>query len=269
MQIKQGNLILCCYRHGFPPIGGYTDDVGWGCTIRSFQMLIANTISVQCESIDAISFVVDDAQAPFSLQNIVLEGKKYGIEPGDWFAPSVASKVIRDIMKKENGMLEKLLGFQVMVYGEDLLKGQELQSAALVILPVKLGVDTIDASYHETLYNILEDEHCKGIIGGHGSSSHYFIGLEKETGGVKINYIDPHEVREHGDPNYVCKKVHKMAMNAMNPSVAVAVFVQSTDELDSILAKYEQLFTIADIVDDGKKYSCIEDEDYCVIMEEE
>lgn len=263
-------FIYCCYRHGFPEVGGYTDDVGWGCTVRSFQMLIANTISKFRKDIDPITFVIDYKQAPFSLQNMVITGGKYGVEPGDWFSPSIAAKVLRDIMKEGEGSLEEVLEFRVIVYGEDYKKGEDgskfQNKPALVILPVKLGVDTIDESYHDVLSEILKDTRCRGVIGGNGSSSFFFTGIDESR---KVTYLDPHDMREHDDPNYVARKVHKMSMSAMNPSVAIAIFITDWEEMEIMMEKYSQVFTIADVVDDGKRYSCIENDDYCIIMEED
>ena len=38
------SLLWFSYRSDFPAIGdtGYTSDVGWGCTLRTAQMLLAN-----------------------------------------------------------------------------------------------------------------------------------------------------------------------------------------------------------------------------------
>ncbi|ACO65690.1 predicted protein, partial [Micromonas commoda] len=55
------------YRRGFPQIGGgtYTTDAGWGCTLRSGQMLLANAL--QSHFFDGVSRTyVDLPGAPFS-----------------------------------------------------------------------------------------------------------------------------------------------------------------------------------------------------------
>jgi cysteine protease ATG4 len=39
--------IWISYRENFPPLNGYQSDFGWGCTLRSAQMLIAQALMLE------------------------------------------------------------------------------------------------------------------------------------------------------------------------------------------------------------------------------
>lgn len=252
-------LFFCCYRNGFPNIDGYTNDVGWGCTIRNYQTLIANAILINNKEKNALSFVHDDYRSPFSIQNIVLAGKKYGINVGDWFSPSIAAKCIRDIAITTN-----TLDFKFLIYGDDYKKGDALDAPAIIILPVKLGVDTMELFYLTIIMEILNDENNVGIIGGQGDSSFYIVGVDK----MKFTYLDPHELRAHEDDYNHVKKLYSMKISSLNPSISIPFYVENAMEANRIIEKYHKLFSTADI-DDTKVYKCsIDDDNFCIIEED-
>jgi len=257
------DLIYCCYRNGFPSVSGFTDDVGWGCTIRSFQMLIANTMvrSESTKSQDASRFVEDTVTAPFSLQSIVVHGSKYGIEAGQWFSPSIAAKTVKDIWEKQKNPLP----FSFKVYGENLKRDDVLDKPALVVLPVKLGIDVMEKYYADLVLNLLEYDLSVGIVGGKGNSSFYFIG----TDDGKVLYLDPHVLRDHGNKDFSVPKIHKTNVDDLNPSMALAFYVRDTEEFRNLVKRYEVVFSTADVVDDGKKYKLVDNDDYCVILEDD
>ena len=95
--------IYFTYRTGFPSIGSFTNDIGWGCMIRSGQMLLANTLllekfgrSFRLNSsssnekkenyFNIISLFLDSYDSPYSIQNIVTKGTRlYQKYIGEWY----------------------------------------------------------------------------------------------------------------------------------------------------------------------------------------
>jgi cysteine protease ATG4 len=119
------------YRSGFCPIGpsGLTTDAGWGCTIRSGQMLMANCLLVhfkgrewrrsqgeteqqhERESERDILSLFFDTEAPehyLSIHNIIKQGQSFGIVAGHWVGPFVLSQTLEKIINcKESSSSKK------------------------------------------------------------------------------------------------------------------------------------------------------------------
>ena len=66
------------YRTGFPviPLTEITNDVGWGCMVRSGQMIMCQALCSNAldNSIVEYEWFNDNYDSPFSLQNIVQIG---------------------------------------------------------------------------------------------------------------------------------------------------------------------------------------------------
>ena len=104
--IKQDFLsrILMTYRKGFDAIGDIkiTSDVGWGCMLRSSQMLVAQALLFHRlgrswrrplqKPFDQAYIVIlhqfgDSEASSFSIHNLVQAGKIYGLAAGSWVGP--------------------------------------------------------------------------------------------------------------------------------------------------------------------------------------
>jgi len=111
------SVLWFTYRQGFQYIEGtnFESDRGWGCMLRSGQMLLSNLIlhhvlgeqwrksSPIKNSIvytDIIKLFLDQPSSPFSIHNIALEGQKLGKNIGEWFAPSIISQAIKNLVSK-------------------------------------------------------------------------------------------------------------------------------------------------------------------------
>ena len=233
-------------------------------------MLIANVILRHHEEwVSPAEFVVDEPKATFSVQNIIMEGMKYSVGAGEWFSPSIAVKAARDAMETCSRQNKEGLNFQIKIFGDGFTQDDPIKRPTLVILPVKLGVDSIDGSYHEILMEMISEECSMGIIGGNKSASYYLIGIDLgKDGKIRVKYLDPHELRRHGDENYKVDKIHTMSMSAMNPSIAIAFYCRNEKDFKEVYNKYSDIFATADLREDGKTYTCVEDEDdFCLILE--
>lgn len=119
--------IWCSYRKHFPAIQGsmvgdqaFTSDCGWGCMVRSGQMMFAQALVVHflgrywrwnpVEELEVedhhqrkhrmiVKWFVDDPdplQCPFSIHELMKIGQKQCDKgPGDWFGPASISFILK------------------------------------------------------------------------------------------------------------------------------------------------------------------------------
>jgi cysteine protease ATG4 len=112
------------YRRDFPPLspGGLTTDAGWGCTLRSGQMLLAHALTLRARGrawrwrprqaaeaggggagaddshdnddddddaahVALLRLFADDPRAPFGIHALCAAGALAGVSPGAWLGP--------------------------------------------------------------------------------------------------------------------------------------------------------------------------------------
>ena len=238
------------YRKDFAPLAGnpkYTSDCGWGCMLRSGQMLLAQALiqhhfnrnwslfkSISTKSDldlyrDIVSLFNDRANAdecPFGLHNLLQiadESAVYAADSsssnsssaktsrvGTWFGPTAVCLLMRDALNRslqENAQHYLLKNLRLYVaqdctiFKRDVMslcmatKGGEPGSKencgftpCIILVSVRLGGESINLTYYESLKAFLRMEFCIGMVGGKPKHSLYFIGYQ----GDKVIYLDPH-----------------------------------------------------------------------------
>lgn len=108
-----------------PPTFPLTSDAGWGCMIRSGQMMLAEVLlrrqlgrdwrldkpvrdsrnrSYSIAHKDVLTQFIDvpNVKCNFSIHRIVQVGLQYGKRPGDWYGPEAISIVLRDLVNSHH-----------------------------------------------------------------------------------------------------------------------------------------------------------------------
>ncbi|KHJ92902.1 peptidase family C54 [Oesophagostomum dentatum] len=134
----------------------------------------------------------------------------------------------------------------------------------LLLVPLRLGLTSINRCYLPAIENFFKLESCVGIIGGRPNHALYFIGIA----GEKLVYLDPHYCRpsiiekyghtrwlEEGfeslekedvppsvptkddsldDTTFHCKMLLHMDYDQVDPSLALAFFCESADSFERL-----------------------------------
>ncbi|KAK9808707.1 hypothetical protein WJX72_002328 [[Myrmecia] bisecta] len=265
--------IWMTYRRDFSPLGssGLTSDVGWGCTLRSGQMLLAEGLlrhllgrswrrdpaSLQvADVVQILSLFWDSpaAQHAFSVHNLCLAGAPHGVKVGEWLGPWVLCRTLETVVNRvaPSGLYVHVVasasGGAPVLYTQrlqQLFKGTDGQGASgssssaltglLVLVPLTLGIGKVNPRYIPQLQAVLGYPHSIGIVGGRPSSSLYFIGCQEDS----VIFLDPHEVQEAAaspeDPaSYWCTSLRSMALANIDPSLAIGFYCRSPAGLQDL-----------------------------------
>jgi cysteine protease ATG4 len=116
----ESSLFWLTYRCDFPEIKPYgiQSDAGWGCMLRSAQMLMGQVLRLHFKSRDwrpsqafsrrrqdpflrsVLTWLADfpsTNECVYSLHNMVAAGLSYDKLPGEWYGPGTACYVLRDL----------------------------------------------------------------------------------------------------------------------------------------------------------------------------
>ncbi|XP_064416799.1 cysteine protease ATG4D isoform X1 [Latimeria chalumnae] len=308
------------YRREFPQLEGsiWTTDCGWGCMLRSGQMLLAQglmahfltrgwtwpdslaAVEIELEpfrprsflkagvsssrqvptaqrgrnrrtqelcaefiwnSQDAekerhhrniISWFGDHPAASFGVHQLVEHGKSSGKKAGDWYGPSIVAHIIRRSVEEacETQDLTVYVAQDCTVYKADVIRLCEQTPAAcdsnlpakgksvIILVPVRLGGETLNPVYMSCVKEIFKLEWCVGIIGGKPKHSLYFIGFQDDF----LLYLDPHycqsvvDVTKDNFPleSFHCTSPRKMALSKMDPSCTIGFYARNKTEFEAL-----------------------------------
>jgi cysteine protease ATG4 len=238
---------------------GFSSDTGWGCMIRSGQSLLANALLISRLGRDwrrttdpgaereILALFADDSRAPYSLQNFVKHGAvACGKYPGEWFGPSATARCIRALADQHRSPLRIYsTGDLPDVYEDSFLATAkpdgETFHPTLILVCTRLGIDKINQVYEQALISTLQMEQSIGIAGGRPSSSHYFVGVQRQW----LFYLDPHHprptLRYRENPNdYTAeeldschtRRLRSLHVEDMDPSMLIGFLIQDEDDWD-------------------------------------
>lgn len=253
----------------------FLTDVGWGCMIRTSQSLLANALqtvvlgrdykysddtSIQPSSgeeegsnteseeesrqlRDIVNLFGDNYKSPFSLHNFIQVASRLPLQvkPGEWFGPSAASLSIKRLCDSlELSTLPKLNVYISESGGlndDDVTAEFENGAPLLILLPVRLGIQNINAIYHPSLLQLLSLKHSVGIAGGKPSSSYYFFGYQRSD----LLYLDPHNLQSVSDDlgTYHTKRCLTLPISELDPSMVIGILVNDADDYAAFKASVE------------------------------
>lgn len=249
---------------------GFTTDIGWGCMIRSMQTLLANAIRLEMLSLNTLldttydekqentdlyiaELFKDESDYPFSIHNITKLGfELFKVNVGDWFGPSIGAQCIQKIIstQKEFPIDECFVSVDSGTIYEDELQdyfSKHPAKSVLVLLCVRLGLNSINDEYIESFYDLFESGKgykFAGIAGGKPFKSLYFF----DRKGNSLVYSDPHHVSNYSDlitNNNIMKdfkdnyKVDTATIEELDPSMCIGYVINSSEGLANMKNKHQ------------------------------
>jgi cysteine protease ATG4 len=183
-----------------------------------------------------LQWFVDSPQPEclYSIHNMVKLGLQYDKLPGEWYGPTTAAQVLRDLVnlhsRDHGGALAMYVPQEGVVYSDDVQKlvvshldrddDQEVTTTTaqangvaffdpllnpptnhavkewtrslLVLIPLRLGLDSLNEKYVPALDQTFAFPQSVGIIGGKKGHSVYFVGAQADG---KLHLLDPHDVQ--------------------------------------------------------------------------
>lgn len=237
----------------------FCTDVGWGCMIRTSQSLLANALqraalhALKKEATnleetalheDILALFKDNFDAPFSIHNFIRVASELplAVKPGQWFGPSAASLSIMRLCNNANSNHVSSPKLKVLISENSDLRDEDVQEALcddsaplLILLPVRLGIENINALYYPSLLQLLSVRQAMGIAGGKPSSSFYFFGYS----GSLLLYLDPHKVQAASGEmgTYKTLRCLVLPLSELDPSMVIGCLIEDWSDYQDFKLK--------------------------------
>ena len=267
------------YRTSFPCFSGsdFSSDVGWGCALRSGQMVVAQFLLTHrlgrawrrgdTATWDEAKGLLrcfrdapDDRRSPFSIHNIMASGRELGVNPGNWLGPYVLCQCFASLFRRQ--LWDEMRSFVVTqdsggaptLFVDNVMQvclgaDGETWKPVLILVPLVLGpFKHINPTYAKPLLATFSFPQSLGIVGGRTNASHYFIGCQ----GDSVLFMDPHTVQaaamdadapmsDEEAATYFCSDIRTMEVTAMSPSLAVAFHCETSGDFDDLVGRLRRL----------------------------
>jgi len=251
------------YRRDFPAIGttAYTSDAGWGCMLRTGQMVLAQALLTQLLGRDwksdgasalpelflqIVRWFADtpSAESPYSIHAIAIAGQSLGKAIGEWLGPSTIAHVLSQLVASHAAAnLSVYVSDDGAVYQDQLFHNHD-NKGAFIIIPLRLGVDTTNEIYYQPILRTLQLPQSLGIIGGKPRASLYFIAAQDEN----VFYLDPHVIQPAVSPegdfpidSYHWSTPKMMHVSEIDPSLALAFYCKDKADFDDFCHRTQEL----------------------------
>jgi cysteine protease ATG4 len=273
------------YRRGMDGLaGGLHSDAGWGCSIRSVQMLIAQSMlnlqlgpdwRLSPESDRSVydeiaSRFLDTNESVLSVQRVVESYQLLDMDyaAGEYTSPGKCAYYMADLWKSaassdDIGMVSFNDG---VMYTPEIREAlHTYRNGVIVTLSVMLSANTLDPSFHASLIELFKStKFFQGLVAADFSRAYYVPAINKDY----LLCMDPHVVHDalkskddipqllmaHGKP-------YAMRWSRVNGQVAFGFTIRSIEEFDEFIdfVKQEQFAMLLPILETRPRYEDIAD----------
>ncbi|XP_062184968.1 cysteine protease ATG4B-like [Phragmites australis] len=226
------------------------------------------------EYIGVLHLFGDSEACAFSIHNLLQAGRSYGLAAGSWVGPYAMCRAWQTLIRTNREQAEVVNGkeiFPMALYivsgdedGErggapvvcidvaaqlccDFNQGQSTWSPILLLVPLVLGLDKINPRYIPLLKETFTFPQSLGILGGKPGTSTYIAGVQDD----RALYLDPHDVQmavniapdnlEADTSSYHCSIVRDLALDQIDPSLAIGFYCRDKDDFDDFCSRASEL----------------------------
>eukprot|EP01114_Cavostelium_apophysatum_P005750 TRINITY_DN1691_c0_g1_i4.p1 TRINITY_DN1691_c0_g1~~TRINITY_DN1691_c0_g1_i4.p1 ORF type:complete len:365 (-),score=99.20 TRINITY_DN1691_c0_g1_i4:1301-2395(-) len=267
------SLFWFSYRKDFQAIApsSYTSDVGWGCMLRSGQMMLAHVLALHVlghdwnrleesnqnvetnlqkrkDYLKILRWFEDSPHAEFGVHQIAKLGLKFGKNIGEWFGPSTIAMALGELINSKLPDFDIYLSDDAVLYLDEILaKCEPTENSStptptpawksiFILIPLRLGLNSLKESYVPVLKKLYSIPQFVGIIGGKPRAAMYFVAVQDDF----VFYLDPHTLQptqaiiegEFSTQSYHCAIPRKMPLTSLDPSLAIGFYCKNRKELD-------------------------------------
>jgi cysteine protease ATG4 len=228
------------YRYNFPvPLANNaTNDIGWGCMVRTGQMMLCETFKKIENMKDTVKCIpelfLDIPSAPFSIHNITTYGAKYNIPVGEQFPDTELSLTLQDLLNNSiiNNYINIVAVRERIIYKDQVNAILNNNKQCLLLIPVMLGLENINEIYYSQINKLLQHDTSVGFIGGIQKKSLYLTGIQE----TKLEYLDPHMIKSAliniKNDNQTTKIIGEIELLNLNSSMMLCFLIKSKDQFN-------------------------------------
>ena len=269
------HTIWITYRKNMPPIKDKTADAGWGCMIRSLQMILAQTFVTlilgnnwkydshpfeiernlfHIKSI--INLFGDSPGCLLSIHRLCAKASLKGINEGQWWGPSFASEIavehLNEIHPFNTRAYIAKIGRIISTEIEEIAIEDKIFRPCIIFVPLRLGPQNAEPEFKSLLKDIFDIPQCMGMIGGEPGFAHFFHTYD----GERLYFLDPHVTqscvnmkKEWSIKTYFVEGLISIVYEKLDPSVSLVFLVKNLTDWNNFKScletnKFSKLFSL-------------------------
>ena len=259
----------------------YIDDIGWGCTVRSGQMLIFNMLCLKilrpqfkgnhselenASSLLLIALFSGNESKVFSFSRLMSIGiEKYNKIPGEFWNAKELFLCVKESLKRNNNKIEVSkynIGLNVIISDDGGYKEEEARdclrngSSLLLVFNLNICSGISRTRFAKELLQFIDDPCFSGMICGKGDEAYYVFSQYKDY----LLYLDPHKVQtDKYDRNFDVNFFHRLSIDSISASTTITFLFRTQVELEQfnmrILEKDLEMIYVKNVLDDSSMLS--------------
>ena len=237
----------------------FDNDVGWGCTIRSCQMmtylLLRNILQPDNKKKIAELFI-DNDNNQFSIQNILKNGN---LIPGNYSGPHNTFIAISKIINLNYD------NTSVLIIDDGILNADKFYNILnsclniVILLAFRLENSKYIDKYVNLPLELFDIKNNIGFVGGVSNKSYYFIGKKSN----QYICIDPHVTKNYTnnldtfleEKTMFLKNLKYINYNRISPTLLYGFIFHTNTDIDNFFIKLSEInkkYNIFSIINDQK-----------------